>query len=291
MTGIVPEQRQTIGEASSVGRSLSRPFLIAATIVLLLGLPSLVYYLSFCLAFNLGQLMLPSAQMLHHLPLPTAASIGLVVGWIVFHGLLQIYAPGKWVNGVPLPNGKRLKYKINGWTSWWAMWALLAAAVSLHFFSPATLADEFGTLLITANIVSYLLSLFLYWYYKRGTQQQGIGSAILDFWLGTALNPRIGTFDLKLFFEARPGSNRLGRARPVIHDQTIRAPWFCVGADDPRMRISFLVRHRLFLARRGDPDDLGHQTREFRLDALLGGLGLGAVHVHRFKPTIWSNTP
>ena len=204
MTGIVPEQRQTIGEAST-SRSLSRPFLIAATIVLLLGLPSLVYYLSFCLAFNFGQLMLPSAQMLHHLPLPTAASIGLVVGWIVFHGLLQIYAPGKWVNGVPLPNGKRLKYKINGWTSWWAMWALLAAAVSLHFLSPATLADEFGTLLITANIVSYLLSLFLYWYYKRGTQQQGIGSAILDFWLGTALNPRIGTFDLKLFFEARPG--------------------------------------------------------------------------------------
>src|SRR5256885_16750453 len=88
------------------------------TIAMLLTLPLLVYYLWFCLAFTRGHLVLPSADMLRRFPMPTAASVGLVAGWLIFQTLLQIYAPGKWVKGPLLPHGTRLKYKMNGWVSW-----------------------------------------------------------------------------------------------------------------------------------------------------------------------------
>jgi hypothetical protein len=68
------------------------------TIIMLLTLPPLVYYIWFCLELNHGQLMLPSARMLDHFPLPPFTSVAIVAGWLIFQGLLQIYAPGKWVN-------------------------------------------------------------------------------------------------------------------------------------------------------------------------------------------------
>jgi ergosterol biosynthesis ERG4/ERG24 family protein len=177
------------------------------TIIMLLTLPPLVYYIWFCLELNHGQLMLPSARMLDHFPLPTFTSVAIVAGWLIFQGLLQIYAPGKWVEGTPLPDGTRLKYKMNGWFSWWFTWAVLAAGLGLQLFSPASLADQFGALLTTANIFTYLFCFYLYWHGKRfGTKHERItNNPVYDFWLGTALNPRIAGFDLKLFCEARPG--------------------------------------------------------------------------------------
>ena len=76
------------------------------------------------------------------------------------------------------------------------------------------LADQFGPLLTTVNIFTYLFCFYLYWHGKRfgKTAERITNNAIYDFWLGTALNPRIGSFDLKLFCEARPGPHRLGGA-------------------------------------------------------------------------------
>ena len=39
--------------------------------------------------------------------------------WLLLQGLLYLYAPGKLVNGMPLADGSRLVYKLNGWSSWW----------------------------------------------------------------------------------------------------------------------------------------------------------------------------
>jgi protein-S-isoprenylcysteine O-methyltransferase Ste14 len=106
-----------------------------------------------------------------------------------------------------LADGSRLKYRINGWFSWWFTWAALAAGAVLGLYSPASIADQIGPLLITVNIFCYVLCFCFYWNRKRfGMQQERItNNVIIDFWLGTALNPRIGDFDVKLFFEARPG--------------------------------------------------------------------------------------
>src|SRR4029077_14590112 len=66
---------------------------------------------------------------------------------------------------------------------------------------------QFGRLLTTTNIFTYLFSFYLYWRGKHwATEHERItGKAVYDFWLCTALNPRVATFDLKLFCEARPG--------------------------------------------------------------------------------------
>jgi protein-S-isoprenylcysteine O-methyltransferase Ste14 len=121
--------------------------------------------------------------------------------------VLQLYSPSKSAEGPPLADSTRLTYKINGWFSWWITWAVLGIGAALDLYSPASIVDQFGSLLITANIFAYLLSFFLYFYGKRFApdQERVTNNPIYDFWLGTALNPRIGPFDLKLFFEARPG--------------------------------------------------------------------------------------
>src|SRR5438105_2514155 len=105
------------------------------TVAMLLTLPLLVYYLWFCLAFARGHPVLPSADMLRRFPIPTAASVCLVAGWLIFQALLQIYAPGKWVTGPLLPDRTRLKYKMNGWFSWWFTWAVLAVGAAFGLYS------------------------------------------------------------------------------------------------------------------------------------------------------------
>jgi protein-S-isoprenylcysteine O-methyltransferase Ste14 len=206
MTRFAPDELAPPGGPTSTRRTASARA-IAVTIGLLFALPALVYYLWYCLAFNRGQLMLPPADMLQRFPLPTTTSVAIVVGWLVFQALLQISAPGKWVEGTPLADGTRLKYKMNGWRAWWITWVVLVAAVALQLFSPSTLPDEFGALLTTAIMFSYLSGFYLYWHGKHfgAKHEHNTNSAIYDFWLGTALNPRIGRFDLKLFCEARPG--------------------------------------------------------------------------------------
>jgi len=177
------------------------------TIILLFALPALVYYLWYCLTFNRGQPMLPSPEMLNRFPLPTATSVVIVAGWLIFQALLQICVPGEQVEGTPLPDGTRLKYTMNGWRSWWLTWAVLFAGVALQLFPPTILADELGALLTTATVSSYLLSIYLFWHGRHFDTEHGriTNNAIHDFWFGAMRNPRLGSFDLKLFCEARPG--------------------------------------------------------------------------------------
>jgi protein-S-isoprenylcysteine O-methyltransferase Ste14 len=208
MIAVAPEREEDkLGGTPTSTRTTATLANVVITVILLFTLPPLVYYFWFCLEFNQGHFALPSVGMLTHFPLPTATSVAIVAGWLIFQGLLQIYAPGKWVEGTPLPDGTRLKYKMNGWYAWWFTWVVLAAGVALNLFPPAILAVQFGALLTTVNIFTYLFSFYLYWHGKHfGMKDERItNNGVYDFWLGTALNPRIANFDLKLFFEARPG--------------------------------------------------------------------------------------
>jgi delta14-sterol reductase len=201
------KQTELLGGTPTALRPTATAFNVAMTAVLLVVLPLFVYYLWICLEFNHGNPIAPSAALFKYFPLPTWTSTGIVAGWLGFQVLLQICAPGQWVEGAPTAEGTRLKYKMNGWFAWWVTWAAIVAGVALHLFSPTILADQFGPLLTTANICTYLFCFYLYWHGKRyGTKHERVtGNALYDFWLGTALNPRIGNFDLKLFLEARPG--------------------------------------------------------------------------------------
>jgi hypothetical protein len=116
------ERTASLGGTPTSIRTTASSANVVLTIVMLLALPPLVYYMWFCLAFNDGKLALPSSEMLTAIPAPTITSVAIVAGWLIFQGLLQIYAPGKWVDGTSLSDGTRLKYKINGWMAWWITW-------------------------------------------------------------------------------------------------------------------------------------------------------------------------
>lgn len=180
---------------------------VAKTAISLLALPVFVYYVWYCLEFNGGRLALPSAEMVSRFPFPTAAAIAIVAGWLAFQALLQVVGPGRWLKGTPLSDGSRLSYKMNGWFAWWVTLAMLGAGAAFGAYSLAALADQFGALLSTTNLAAYLLSVYLYWHGNRTrtAQERVTGNLVCDFWLGTALNPRVANFDLKLFCEARPG--------------------------------------------------------------------------------------
>jgi len=175
--------------------------------VLLLLLPPFVYYMYFCMVQSSGNLMWPSFSMLKQIPAPTPTAVAIVVIWFALQAMLQVYAPGKWIEGVPLPDGSRLKYKMNGWFSWWATWAVVAALVLTGVIKASILADQFGPLMTVANIGTFIFCIYLY---VLGRQQASrndtvSGNWLYDYWMGTGRNPRVGNFDYKLFCEARPG--------------------------------------------------------------------------------------
>ena len=163
--------------------------------VIFLVLPPFVYYIWICVTQNDGALFVPrTAQDVHwlwaHVSAPTWQSIAIFTGWMCFQGLLQIYAPGPWKQGVALDDGTRLEYRMNGWLVWWFTWACLAAAVVFGWFKPATLYDQFGPLLSTVNLFTYPFCIFLYVLGKASKfTERTSGHPLYDYLMGTSLNP------------------------------------------------------------------------------------------------------
>ena len=104
-------------------------------IVLMLGLPALVYYLWICATRHDGALFLPTTiaawqDLVPQIPAPTTTSVLLFAGWLLFQAILQAAAPGKVRQGTPLADGTRLTLwhtefqavpvrdsHVGGWTS------------------------------------------------------------------------------------------------------------------------------------------------------------------------------
>jgi protein-S-isoprenylcysteine O-methyltransferase Ste14 len=179
--------------------------------VMMLALPPLVCWMWICMLYYGGEMTIPTSgealrEMLSHVPAPTLTSVLLYGGWFLLQVGLQLWAPGNWVKGAPVPDGSRLNYKMNGWFSWWVTLALAAALVGLGWISPTILHDQFGPLMTTVNIFTFLLCVYLYYVGKQQeTADRPTGRPVYDYFMGTALNPRNGSFDWKLFCEARPG--------------------------------------------------------------------------------------
>jgi Delta14-sterol reductase len=180
-------------------------FDLAGAVLMMLFLPPLTYYMWICMVQFGGALVSPAA-LLGRIPAPTPLSVAIFLGWFLLQALLQIAAPGKTAFGLPLADGQRLGYKMNGLFSFWFSIATVALVVYSGLLSPSVLYDQFGPLLTTANLFTFVLSLYLYWLSKASSQPERIsGNWLYDFFMGRSLNPRIGSFDLKLFCEARPG--------------------------------------------------------------------------------------
>ncbi|KAJ3317297.1 erg24, C-14 sterol reductase [Boothiomyces sp. JEL0866] len=133
------------------------------------------------------------------------------IGWIAFHLALSIVTPGKTVEGAVTPDGKRLKYKINGFNSFLVTMSLLSSLVYRHGLKPLLwVADHYVQLAIAGILFAFTLSLALYLRSFRSNQVVvsvcgNSGYPIYDFWMGRELNPRVFGIDLKYVCELRPG--------------------------------------------------------------------------------------
>ncbi|XP_052534329.1 delta(14)-sterol reductase LBR isoform X1 [Tympanuchus pallidicinctus] len=148
-------------------------------------------------------------------PLPTLESLwetkvfGVFLLWFFFQALFYLLPIGKVVEGLPLSNGRKLQYRINGFYAF----VLTAAAIGtlLYFqFELHYLYDHFIQFAVSAAAFSMVLSIYLYIRSLKAPEEDlapggNSGYLVYDFFTGHELNPRIGNFDLKYFCELRPG--------------------------------------------------------------------------------------
>ncbi|XP_074845996.1 delta(14)-sterol reductase LBR isoform X4 [Carettochelys insculpta] len=119
------------------------------------------------------------------------------------------YKPLQVVEGLPLLNGRRLKYRINGFYAF--VLTVAAVGTSLYFeIELHYLYDHFLQFAVSAATFSVLLSIYLYARSLKAPKEElspggNSGNFVYDFFIGRELNPRIGNFDLKYFCELRPG--------------------------------------------------------------------------------------
>lgn len=185
-------------------------------LVLTLLMPSLSIYLWICIFHNDGAFVLPTSadaikQLIGHIPLPTGRAVLYFSFWLLLQIVLQLFAPGKTVSGIKLYDGMQLRYRVNGWFSFWCSLAVIAGLMASGILPPRAIYEESGGLISTATIFALLLGLFLYVYgLNSPRKERRSGNFIYDFFMGTSLNPRIGSFDLKFFFESRIGMGSWG---------------------------------------------------------------------------------
>jgi len=201
----------TIRAAVSQKTSGKRPIPIAQLNLVLF--PLIPYYLYFCIAFN-DAAILPNAGSdwagFFAAIIPTFEALAIYVGWFAGQALLHGILPGRLVQGLPLEDGSRLRYRLNGLAAMAVSCIALGLGHGLGWFSLTWIHDNFGALLSAITIFSYAFALFLYFWGKAcpGGASKVTGQFFVDYFFGPALNPRmppVTGFDFKFFCESRPG--------------------------------------------------------------------------------------
>lgn len=142
-------------------------------LVLMLALPPLVYYLWICVTYYQGALALPQSiaewrELWSHIASPTWAA-SLIYGiWFLSQAALQAWVPGRTVRGMPLPDGQRLEYRLNGMLSFLLTLSVLIVTVAWGWLDTTLLYDQIGPLLTVINIFTFAFSGFLYFWGLRG---------------------------------------------------------------------------------------------------------------------------
>jgi Delta14-sterol reductase len=183
---------------------------VPGNVALMVFLPLIVYYLFFCLRFNDGRLI-PAGVTVQTLRdfgtaiIPTGRAFLFYGIWLGFQALLQVLVPGRKVLGRVLADGKRLPYRMNGLVSFIITLVVFWVLVLTGVIDPLAIYGQVGSLVSVAIICVFVISAVLYVFGRRASAGKApTQSAIHNFFMGYSLNPRIGSFDLKLFFEARP---------------------------------------------------------------------------------------
>ena len=209
MTSVAPEASaslESVGKKAKKGDSthFGGPW---GARVLLVFLPLVSLYLWICIHRHEGALVVPDRSVFAAIPVPTPRSALLLLGWVGFQALLDVALPGKVVTGLAQRDGVKMQYRLNGFLSLIVTLAVGGGLYAAGLLRGAVVLEELGPLLSSAILFAFLFSLFLYFYGFTSTrEEERTDLAVYDYFMGTALNPRLGKlFDLKLFFESKIG--------------------------------------------------------------------------------------
>lgn len=201
---------------------------------IVLGLPTvlIVFQLLVSESYSVKGISIDFAKIAKQLPSTTQQWLDLCfdgkcwavyLTWFFVLAVLDVYCPGKDIPGVELRDGTRLTYRINGVFMSATLIAVLAArlfASDRHFLPELQfLYDNQLKLTLTTIIWSFVVSFAVYFAsFVPLRAPNGVGSTerilsvngntgnpIYDWFIGRELNPRIGSWDIKLFCELRPG--------------------------------------------------------------------------------------
>ena len=191
-----------------------------SSFLILTTTPLLVFYFFLCITQFGGSIVIPPKALIEYLPEATPQAFLIYGVWFLvlfaLHSLpdlLHRFLPG-YEGGVQYgavtPAGNELPYQINGLQTWLLVHSLfLIGSLGLGLFSPGIIAEHWAPLLIVANILGYSVALFSYFkahFFPSDKEDcKWSGSPIYDFYMGIEHNPRIGSFDFKLFFNGRIG--------------------------------------------------------------------------------------
>jgi delta14-sterol reductase len=130
----------------------------------------------------------------HHLFLGFALALGFTVALFV----LSIVVPGRALEGAVLKDGSRRTYKLNGLAILITVAAALAIGQASGLVSLAVVPDSILALFIAANVLSFALTLWLYFSgrTRSNATREGLFS---DLWYGVELNPELLGVDLKMW--------------------------------------------------------------------------------------------
>jgi 7-dehydrocholesterol reductase len=219
-------------EASQVGqwgRAWNISWLSSiSTLLILTTTPLIVFYFYIACAYFKGSLLAPilfhiegKISLFELLPSLEISTINLYAAWFFLQIIFAIFLPdmihkllpkyrGGTQRGAVTPGGNQLKYNINGLQAWILSHTIFFfGAFIFDWFSPSVIADSWGPLLIVTNIVGYTVALFVYfkahYFPTKPVERKFCGNWLYDFYMGIELNPRIRSFDFKLFFNGRPG--------------------------------------------------------------------------------------
>lgn len=169
-------------------------------------LPPLTIYVWICVHRHGGALVWPTPALLADVPRPTAGGALFFFGWLAFQIALDVLLPGKKVQSLRQRDGVQLIYRLNGFASLWISIAAVGALLYSGIVTGEMVLAELGSMLIIAVLFSYAFATFLYFYGFRSKRDEvRSGHLLYDWFMGSALNPRIRSFDLKFFFESKIG--------------------------------------------------------------------------------------
>jgi delta14-sterol reductase len=172
---------------------------------MIVSLPLLTWYFAIAIVEYDAALVWPDAAFWAHVEPPSVASMVFYALWIGFQALLAALLPGRTAQGAPLPDGRRLEYRLNGLLALALTGALALGAVALELAPPGIFFDQFGALVTTSNLVVLIACVGLVVLGRRQASQGDRELNLLEaYTLGACRNPRIGSFDLKFFSESRP---------------------------------------------------------------------------------------